>query len=456
MLKNLGVGGVMLAMTVGLLSAQQSVIAVKAQAGLDSKYLPPTCELKPGDFRISSGATYLKTGIETSVADNRARALRTGQRVVTDAITNSGQGKNPAAWYFLGRIDLQQGDLIGADTSLAKAEALAPACKDDIHRIRHRVAIALHNAGAQYITSGSTDSAMIMYRAATMIDPAASATYAGIASIFNDQGKPDSAIAYFDRAVTSADPTDTSATKIRNQAAFNHAVLLVNAGRSEEARASLRQYLGWVPDDEQAKSALQSLESGGGGSMAASTGSYNQGVEYYNAGKFTEAAAAFSKAMIDQPNNRDAINALANSYLGLKDGPKLVETARRLVALEPLNELSEKLLLEGCRLSKKPDESLEVYLRMAATSVSIENVKLQASSSDATLTAITRGRDPSDADGKAVAPSATAVTFEFLDRSGGVVSSAEVTIPVIASGATQPLTVKGTGAGIVAWRYKAK
>lgn len=455
-MKSLWFGGVLLAVTAGFLSAQQSVIAVKAQAGLDSKYLPPACDLKPGDFRISSGATYLKTGIETSIADNRARALRDGRRVVTDAIASAAQGKNPAAWYFLGRITLQQGDLVGADSALAKAEALAPACKDDIHRIRQRVGIALHNAGAQYIVSGATDSAMIMYRAATMIDPSGSASYAGIASIFNDQGNTDSAIAYFDRAVTSSDPTDTNATKLRNQAAFNHAVLLVNAGRTEDAKASFRRYLGWVPDDEQAKGALQSLESGGGGGMAASTDAYNQGVENYNAGKFTEAAVAFSKALIDQPNNRDAINALANSYLGLKDGPKLVETAKRLVALEPLNELSEKLLLEGYRLSKKPEESLEVYLRMAATSVSIESVKVQASSSGATLTAIARGRDPSDADGKPVSPSATTVTFEFLDRSGGVVSSAAVSIPAIASGATQPLTVKGTGAGIVAWRYQAK
>ena len=36
------------------------------------------------------------------------------------------QEKNPAAWYYLGRISLQQGDIVGADTALTKAESCLP------------------------------------------------------------------------------------------------------------------------------------------------------------------------------------------------------------------------------------------------------------------------------------------------------------------------------------------
>ena len=34
-------------------------------SGLPSRYVAPTCPLKAGHFKVQSGATYLKTGIET-------------------------------------------------------------------------------------------------------------------------------------------------------------------------------------------------------------------------------------------------------------------------------------------------------------------------------------------------------------------------------------------------------
>jgi tetratricopeptide (TPR) repeat protein len=109
-------------------AAQQPTVNKRVVQGLPSKYVPPTCGLKAGHFKVSSGATYLKTGIETEISSNQTRALASGQKVLLEAIQQNGQDKNPAAWYYLGRIYLQQGDIVGADSAFTKAEALSPSC----------------------------------------------------------------------------------------------------------------------------------------------------------------------------------------------------------------------------------------------------------------------------------------------------------------------------------------
>ena len=56
-----------------------------------------------------------------------ARA-RQREKVLLEAMQQNGQGNNAAAWYYLGRIYLQRGDLYGADSALTRAEKLAPNC----------------------------------------------------------------------------------------------------------------------------------------------------------------------------------------------------------------------------------------------------------------------------------------------------------------------------------------
>jgi len=117
-------------------AAQQPAGNDRVIKAMPTKYVPPKCELKPGHYKVSSGATYLKTGIETEIPENRTRALNSGEKVLLEAIHQNGQDKNPAAWYYLGRIYLQRGDLAGADSALSKAEAMSPSCKQDFTQIR--------------------------------------------------------------------------------------------------------------------------------------------------------------------------------------------------------------------------------------------------------------------------------------------------------------------------------
>ena len=61
------------------IAAAQDAIAVRVQGALDARMTQPECKLDGGDLRVSSGKTYLKTGIEGS-GDPCHRGPDDGQR----------------------------------------------------------------------------------------------------------------------------------------------------------------------------------------------------------------------------------------------------------------------------------------------------------------------------------------------------------------------------------------
>ena len=73
-----------------------------------------------------------------------------GQKVILEAMKQNGQEKNPAAWYYLGRIIPPAGRPRRADTAFTKAEQLAPACKKDITDVRYSGWVPLVNAGITF------------------------------------------------------------------------------------------------------------------------------------------------------------------------------------------------------------------------------------------------------------------------------------------------------------------
>jgi tetratricopeptide (TPR) repeat protein len=458
--------------------AQQPTVSDRVAQAMPAKYTPPTCGLKAGHFKVSSGATYLKTGIETGEPSNRARALTSGQKVLVEAIQKNSQDKNPAAWYYLGRIHLQRGDIAGADTAFAKAEAMAPACKEEISGVRYTGWVPLVNAGITFAKQQKNDSALALFRQANTIYRDKPQAYSSAAVILANNKMDDSAIVYLEKAVDIA--TTAKLPEERNQATFNLAAVLQRANRNEEAVAALERYIGWVPKDIEAKKALATLyratgktdkakaleqellatpgagQAGGGAPAVASEDINNIGVNLYNEKKYAEAAEAFEKALVVEPYNRDALSNLSNTYLALKNGPKLLATADRLVALEPMNENSLKLQGEGNRQSKKINSAVKIAEKVLALPVHVEVTTFSTSGSGATLAATATGRQAQTPAGKAIAPAPIVLVFEFLNQQGTPVATQEAQVPPLAAGATHEIKVQAQGAGIEAWRYKKK
>ncbi|HEU5049645.1 MAG TPA: tetratricopeptide repeat protein [Gemmatimonadales bacterium] len=443
-----------------------------------TRYEGPKCEAADDDlhFKVSSGKTYLKTGLETSVDDNKKRALANGQRVITEAITQNGQASHPGAWYFLGRIYIQQGDLAGADSAFAKAVALAPECAEDIDTYRRNAWVALVNPAMEFVKAKQTDSAVALLNLANRVFRGAPHAYFTLGSISYDAGNMEQALVYFDSAL--AVPRAPKDSIVYDQSQFNRAVVLLNLNRGQDAVPSLQEFVAGHPDDINAKKALRNayqaagmtdsvvsiskqLEAAGEPMPAATVvvdtaSPFNQAVALFNANKFAEAAAQAEKVVASEPHNRDAYYLLTQSYYQTKNGPALVKAGERLIALDPMNELALQMLGFGYNLTRASQKAVDTRLRLNALPMAIGKVVLTPTPTGASLTAVATGRKAMNAQGAPIAPKPVTLKFEFLNADGAVVTSKDVELPAHEAGATHDIAVTAEGTGIVAWRYSAK
>jgi tetratricopeptide (TPR) repeat protein len=451
----------------------QTVINDRVVKAMPSKYTPPTCGLKAGHFKVQSGATYLKTGIETEIPENRERALTNGKKVLLEALTQNQQEKNPALWFYLGRIYLQQGDIVGADTALTRAEALSPGCKKDISDVRYLGWVPLVNAGIEFTKAEKNDSALALYRQANTISRDKSLGFLNAGVIFANTGQVDSAISYFQK--TSEIAERTNAVEDRNLATRNWGALLQRAGRHQEAVPVLEKYVGWVPGDVDVKRALATsyratgqtdkalaiekevgaAPAAAGPAASAAGAQMNTAIALYNEKKYGEAATAFEKVLTTEPYNRDALYGLANAYIGLKS-PKLADAATRLVAIEPLNDDAVRMLANGQRLAKKETLANKTAVQLIGMPTTIKVTQFAPTAEGATITGTATGREAQTAQGKPVTAKPYTLVFEFLDGKGAVLANQEAQVPALKSGESQPVSVTAQGAGITAWRYKQK
>src|SRR2546427_6420026 len=162
------------------------------------------CEIRPGHQLVNSGALYLKSASDTKFEDQRQKDLKDAYRVLTQAVTTGGQEKNPAAWYYLARYYEFQNDLGGADSTFAKAQELAPKCKDEIELRRRGLWVPVFNSGIQAWQAGNTDSAIASFRRANAIYTGEPAGFIYIATLLSGAGQPDSAVKDFKPALPHA------------------------------------------------------------------------------------------------------------------------------------------------------------------------------------------------------------------------------------------------------------
>ena len=453
--------------------AQQTAFNDRVAQAMPSKYTPPACGIKPGHFKVSSGGAYLKTGIE-AIPANRARVLGSGQKVLLEAIQKNGQEKNPAAWYYLGRVYLQQGDIVGADSAFTKAEAMAPACKEEIGKLRYSGWVPLVNAGITFAKEQKNDSALSLFRQADTIYRDKPAAFLSEGVIFANAGQTDSAIVYWQKAAEVAERTN--AVEDRNTATRNLAASYQRANRNQEAIPLLEKYLTWVPNDIEVKRALASsyratgqndkasaLEKEVGPGPAAAgqpatgaAGAMNAAIEAYNAKKYDQAAKGFEEVLATEPYNRDAMYGLANSYLGLKNWPKLETAAGRLVAVEPINDEALRMLATGQRNNKKEAQANKTAIQVLSLPVTVVIKQFAPTATGATINGAATGHEAQNAQGKPLAPTPVSLMFEFLDAKGTVLATQEVPIQPLKPGESQPIEAKAEAKDIVGWRYKRK
>ncbi len=319
------------------------------------------------------------------------------------------------------------------------------------------------------------DSVIAILRAAEIIsrDYPQGFLIAGVA--FYNLTQYDSAIVYFRTAAEKA-ATKPALAKDRSDATLNLATTLQQVGRNEEAVVEFKKYLTWTPTDNKVKQALATslratgktdeaaaidkelLASSGsaGGAELTSYQLMTMGNSLFAAKRYDEAADAYLKLLAKEPNGRDALFNLANAYFAGGNGPKLVETAQKLLAVDPMNEDNHKLLSQGYKLQFDTTNMLNAIntLFMLTTNVTVTSFAPKKGS--AKLIGTATGREALDVTGKVIPPAAATLVWEFLDASGTVVGTKEVTLPALQPSAKFDFTIDASGDGIVVWRYHRK
>jgi tetratricopeptide (TPR) repeat protein len=457
----------------GLEAQNQAVIAAQP-----SQYQTPNCEpLRSGHFKVKSGATYVQSALGS--ATNRDRLLGDADRVLREAL-REGQQNSAMAWYWLGRVYLYRGDLAGADSSLKRAEQLAPECASDYRQIKLLTAQAIMKPAADFREAGQLDSAMGLLRMVLAFQPDNPNANYEMGIIFYNLKQLDSAAVNFQAAVAATEEraaTDSNYAAFRNQALFNLAAVYQNGGKHKEAIETLRRYLTVNPTDDDARRALansfratgmpdsaSAIErtitsqptSGTAGPAAGATGAFNRGIDAFNAKDYAGAASAFNEYLTTNPRSREALYNLASTYYAMSNADSLISVGERLIALDPLNDNNLRLLAGGYQMKKNQDQMIKYAILITELPVNIEVAGFQTGAAAATWAGTATGRAARNQSDQPIAPAAMTLVFEFLDAQGSVIATQEVPVRALPEGEKQDLSVVSQTAGIVAWRYKKK
>ena len=475
MTARLSVLAIALAAGVSVASAQVPVSDRVAKAMAQQKsLLPPFCKSGTGGTaKINDLIADFKGALSNADAAKRTAGIAKAREGFARAIVQQGQGENPAAWIYLGRAYLYQGDIVGADTAFGRAEKLAPDCASETVRSRQIAWTPLVNDGITFANANNPDSATVLFRQANAIYRESPSAFANLGVIFANKTQNDSAAAYFKQAMDIAS-RDTTFRDEQKFATLNLGIVQARDRKYDESIVTLEAYRKLAPDDKNGGTALHAAYCGANQndkalplekelglppcSVAGGDASslVDKGVAAFNANKFDEAADLFGQAFAKQPYNHDALLNQATAYFKVKNGPKLVASAAPLVELEPLNEVAIQLLEQGYRQTKQVDKQLALVSRRRALPAKLETKKIAISPTEITVALTATGRDARDAKDQPLKAAPVNLTFELLGADGGVLTTQDVTVPPLASGASQDVTVTAKANGITGWRYRVK
>src|SRR5512144_2032081 len=474
-----------------------TIVLASALAG--QGWVPAKCDIKPGNYLVNSAVLYLKSAAQTRFDDQKKKDLSDANRSLTQALTSGGQDKNPAAWYYLGRYYVIQNDVYGADSAFDRAEVLFPACKDDIWLVRRNLLwVPAFNAGVAALNGQQYDSAVhdlqfpAAYDAATRTryDSAAKYFRLGIVAAKDPKFARERSDAMFNLA------NSFYAAQRYDSAASGYAEYLKVMPNDAQALARLGDVLQTAGQKDSAMSVYATIIAHADSMDALSL--FNAGVSIYNgappfpdtvrvsadcrrsrapgrtpaqrrlivaqcdsvaadsvkkreataAQNYSLAAQAFEAGLAHNAQSRDGLFNLANAYLALRQPDKMLPVAQRLVAIDPMNRNSVRLVAQAWALKSRSDSALHyVTLSDSLLPVDVTVASFAPGEQNVSLSGLIANYHSSPS-------TPLTLMFEFLDASGKVVATQTVDVPAIPAEGNHAFQTQAIGAGIIAWRYK--
>lgn len=481
--------------------------ALAGTASAQQRGAAPECRLNyRSNFRLNGAQQHLATAERASHVTDKLRRANDALRVLGEA-ARAGGVDQLTLWFFMGQAQAITGDLAGADTSWTRAEALADEnCKVELARRRRNEFIPFNNAAVQAIQDQQGDSAIRAFQNGLKIYRGDPAVYITIGTLYLQQEREDSAVAYFRKGALSSNEPRTLA--IRSTALFNAARLLQRARRWEQADTVYREYIRIQPNDAEARAGLANVLNSMGrraeatamyDSMLASADSltsfdlFDIGVALFRQAQgdtaaadstrqhemYHKAARAFELGLGKNPNLRDALYNLTNTYLALNDTALALNAARRLVATDPLSSSALRLLAAGYqRYAMGYGAAMRAAAAARDTATVMRLRPVVTAYQDSTVATLSRGDsipvelqvtrfDPADttatlrgavSNRQSTEQPGFTLTFEFLNGAGEVVATQAVEVPTLnplgGAGGLYDFSVTANGRGIIAYRYR--
>lgn len=159
-------------------------------------------------------------------------------------------------------------------------------------------------------------------------------------------------------------------------------------------------------------------------------------------------AAVLARGLEKAPYDRDGWNDLAAAWRSQRNGAAMVQAARRVVEIDPLNRGALRQLALAFELAGHAD-SARHYQTMAESGLQVE----------VTVSSFVPGEGGYTLTGIAANYSATAsrglrLTFEFVDAGGVAVATVPVEIPAIPAQGTHQFEARVAGTAARGWRYR--
>jgi hypothetical protein len=176
---------------------------------------------------------------------------------------------------------------------------------------------------------------------------------------------------------------------------------------------------------------------------------FGPGARMVGQGLYRPGARALTLGLAKNPYRRDALFSLAVAYYQLHDSTALLPTAQRLLALDPLNRASLKLVAAGWDFRRQRD-STKAYVAQADSGLAVEIAVLSfvPDSAGAALSAVANNL-------KAAPSNPFRLTLEFLDAAGQVIATLTQDVPAMPPRRSQVFDLRVTGQGVTGWRYRA-
>src|SRR5882672_171974 len=280
----------------------------------------------------------------------------------------------------------------------------------------------------------------------------------------------DAELAPADQRLFARDSTARAQAVARQRAALAAAVQQLAADSSALTAAfapaidALKEYLAAYPAEIDAATTLATLyaQSGHAAQAAAVFDSlaahakdldpdalFGPGTRMVGQGLYRPAARALTLGLARNPYRRDALFSLAVAYYQLHDSTALLPTAQRLLALDPLNRASLKLVAAGWDFLRQRDSTKAYVARSdAGLAVEVSVLSFVPDSEGAALSAAATNL-------KAAPSNPLHVTFEFLDPAGQVIATQTQDVPAMSPRQSQTFDLKVSGRRVAGWRYRA-